>query len=118
MLQKRLELLYASQQMDADTYERIPSLLGELENKLGVELQEDNAGAFVSHYIKAIQRVKAGAPIQEDPSFIQMAQKKERLFQWAIESLHPFANDNVSLDGEAVYFVSYFEMMLGEEPVC
>ncbi|MCG7406971.1 PRD domain-containing protein [Paenibacillus sp. ACRRX] len=118
MLQERLKLLYASQQMDTDTYKRLPSMLAELENKLGVPLQEDNAGAFVSHYIKAIQRVKAGTPIQDDLSLIQMAQKKPTLFQWAIESLHPFDTDNLSLDGEAVYFVSYFEMILGEEPIC
>lgn len=118
MLSKRIELMYASQQMDSQTYEQLPSLLEDIEQKLGVKLEDDNAGAFVTHLIKAIQRTKEGRAIVEDPTVIELTKEKRKLFEWGVDCLRPYTSDPQTIEGEVVYLVAYFEMILGEEFTC
>ncbi|UKS24822.1 PRD domain-containing protein [Paenibacillus sp. HWE-109] len=116
MLNERIELIYASKQVDLDTYEQTPGLLRKVEAFLDIQLDEENAGSFTSHLMKAIDRIKRNGAVQEcSPALLQQAAAKTPIYDFSLELLSPFNVHGTSLDAEAAFIASYLLAMTEEE---
>lgn len=116
MLQERIDLLYEAQLMSQETYEDLPKLIARVEGFLGKALNDENAGSFITHLIKAIERTKGGTPVDESPDVLmEQALLKKNLFDFGLELLSPYNAQGLNLEHEAVFITSYFEMILEED---
>jgi|GEM_PF-5247655 len=115
-LQDRIELLYASNQVDRDTYEKTPALLEQVASFTGVRLEEENAGAFTAHLMKAIDRIKKGEPVLQCSEVLAGEVKANKeAYELALGLLAPFNGHGVSLEAETVFVASYILSLTEEE---
>lgn len=115
-LNERIELLFESGQVDRDIYEGTPGTLRQVEAFIGVHLDEDNAGSFTSHWMKAVQRLKTNQAVQEcSPALAQQAQANMRIYTFSLALLAPFNKHDVELDAEAAFIASYLLTLTDEE---
>jgi transcriptional regulatory protein LevR len=116
LVMERIELMYETNQMDQETYNGVPEVLRRIESFLQVQLTEENAGACVSHLIKAIQRVKNNEAIEEcSVELMAEMMKTKHLYDFSLEILKPYNIHNMNLEAEAAFIASYFAMMTEEE---
>ncbi|MCU6710544.1 PRD domain-containing protein [Paenibacillus sp. J5C_2022] len=117
MLDERMELLYESKQVSKSTYEQTPALLYMTEKFLRMKLDEDNAGAFTSHLMKAVERIKNNAPITEcSPALLEQAHSHTAVHSFSRRLLEPFSQEeDAELEAEAAFLTAYFIGMKEEE---
>jgi len=117
-LNDRIELLFESEQVDRDTFEQTPNVLKKVEEFLELKLEEENAGSFTSHLMKAIQRIKTNEAVQTcSTALVQQALAKPEVYEFSLELLAPFNIHNSNLDVEAAFIASYLLSLTDEEEV-
>lgn len=116
MLQERIQLMFDSNQVDAETYEKTPALLEMTEQFISMKLTEDNAGAYTSHLMKAIERVKTNQAITScSPALVEQATANASIFSFALQLLSPFNPDHINLEAEAAFIAAYLIGITEEE---
>jgi transcriptional regulatory protein LevR len=109
-LTERLEIFHESGQIDTDIYTQVPTLLQKVEEKLAINLEEDNAGAFVTHLSIALQRIKTGQTVQESPQELMgLRQKYPELYSFAKQLLNTEKEE-----AEALFITLYFCTLTGK----
>lgn len=117
-LNDRIELLFESDQVDRNTFEQTPSVLNKVEVFLDLKLEEENAGSFTSHLMKAIQRIKTNEAVQTcSTALVQQAIAKPEIYEFSLELLSPFNIHEANLDAEAAFIASYLLSLTDEEEV-
>lgn len=109
-LTERLEIFHVSGQIDTDIFTKVPTLLQKVEEKLAVKLEENNAGAFVTHLSIALQRIKTGQTVQEPPQELMvLGEKYPELYSFAKHLL-----DTEQEEAEALFLTLYFCTLTGK----
>ncbi|OCT16495.1 hypothetical protein A8709_02460 [Paenibacillus pectinilyticus] len=117
-LNERIELLYETGQVDRDIFEQTPVVLRTVEAFLGVQLEEENAGSFTSHLMKAMQRMKTNQAVQSCSAALeQQAASDSRIYAFSRGILAPFNAHETNVDAEAAFIASYLLTLTDGEEV-
>ncbi|MFJ7727489.1 PRD domain-containing protein [Neobacillus sp. NPDC097160] len=112
-LKERIDLLHDTNQINDEIYNRLPSLLEEVEEFLHVKLTEENAGSFTSHISVALQRIRDNQPVSEISTELEsVIGNNQEYFQFAKELLK---NDYTNIEAEAAFITLYFCLLTGKE---
>lgn len=112
-LKERIDLLHDTNQINNEIYNRLPSLMEEVENFLDVKLTEENAGSFTSHISVALQRIANNQPVTEiSGELTTVIDQNPEYYQFAKDLLK---NDETNIDAEAAFITLYFCLLTGKE---
>jgi transcriptional regulatory protein LevR len=113
-LEERLDILVESGQITADIRQHVRSVVEDLGQRYQVQLDEDNAGAFVTHLALACVRVARGEAITEVPGSIEeIIRRHSDLFEQA-KTLFPGAPADLP-KAEAGFITMYLCFLLRKE---
>ncbi|MEH6996279.1 PRD domain-containing protein [Neobacillus drentensis] len=112
-LKERIDLLHDTNQINDQIFNRLPSLLEEVEEYLNVKLTEENAGSFTSHISVALQRIAANEHVTEVSSELEsVIGNNPEYYQFAKELLK---SGDTNIEAEAAFITLYFCLLTGKE---
>jgi len=64
-LSRRLDILVEGGVLGEENFKRVSHIIRHFKERYGIELTDDNAGAFITHLCSALERIARGEPVGE-----------------------------------------------------
>lgn len=115
-LNERLDLLHDTNQISEDIYNRLPAIFEKVEEYLGINLKEENAGSFASHLSVALQRISEHKPAVDISSELEnVIETNPDYYQFAKVLLRDNSQTGADIGAEAAFITLYFCLLTGKE---
>ncbi|WAH36163.1 PRD domain-containing protein [Alicyclobacillus dauci] len=113
-LLERLEILVASGQIGDGVRQHVLETAGRFAQDNGVQLTENNAGSFVTHFAMACARIRRGEPVMDIPASVQDVADRHPDLVGVAKKMFP-ADLTAVTDAEVGFITMYLCVLLGKE---